>query len=40
MPVLVMALSGLMIFAVMGCMLFAACRAEHRQREKQHRWAA
>jgi hypothetical protein len=34
MPILIMGLSALMVFGVMGILLFSAARAEHREREK------
>jgi hypothetical protein len=37
MPILVMGLSALMVFGIMGILLASAMHAEHRQREKdQH----
>jgi len=35
MPILVMGLSALMVFAVMGIILVGAMHAEHREREKE-----
>jgi hypothetical protein len=36
MPILIMGISALMVFAVMGIILAGAMHAEHREREKGH----
>jgi hypothetical protein len=36
MPILVMGITALMVFGVMGILLASAMRAEHRERDEHH----